>query len=192
MARRRNEAVSAAIQRVEADAASRDAARFDVRGSVRQNLVVAGRVPAECALWQHQQALCAGPRSEGDPRRLALDWLRIAHCRTLPSSARPIGGLRRRQFHAGSGAGVDEGAGEARSTRSRAVKRRAARGWGPCFLPSVLAVAWRESEKERREGERKEEREERELRGPSRRGTRGRRPRCRAWCCCGWRNAGCS
>jgi hypothetical protein len=27
-----------AIQRVEADAASRDAARFDVRGSVRQNL----------------------------------------------------------------------------------------------------------------------------------------------------------
>ncbi|MBI1302943.1 MAG: DUF393 domain-containing protein [Phycisphaera sp.] len=38
MARRRNEAVSAAIQRVEADAASRDAARFDVRGSVRQNL----------------------------------------------------------------------------------------------------------------------------------------------------------
>ena len=39
MARRRNEAVSAAIQRVEADAASRDAARIDVRGSVRQNLV---------------------------------------------------------------------------------------------------------------------------------------------------------
>ena len=38
MARRRNEAVSAVIQRVEADAASRDAARFDVRGSVRQNL----------------------------------------------------------------------------------------------------------------------------------------------------------
>ena len=38
MARRRNEAVSAAIQRVEADAASRDAARIDVRGSVRQNL----------------------------------------------------------------------------------------------------------------------------------------------------------
>jgi len=43
MARRRNEAVSAVIQRVEADAASRDAARIDVRGSVRQNLGLSAR-----------------------------------------------------------------------------------------------------------------------------------------------------
>jgi hypothetical protein len=49
-----------------------------------------------------------------------------------------------------------EGAAEAATAQTSCYE-----GWGPCFLPSVLAIAWRGSEGERREGERKEEREER-------------------------------
>ena len=71
------------------------------------------------------------------------------------------------------GLGVHRSSGKTEFKRSQAVKPLAARGSGPCLSPSVSAVAWCESEGERREGERKEEGAERKLRGgPSRHGTR--------------------